>query len=95
MGRQSPAKILRSTKRITNFLRNKWKTDSPISIQPTQTQTKSHPMTLVEFIAIIENQKKERDEARAKEIEERKKDREKDLEKFKLMLGLPPEQNIK
>ena len=52
-------------------------------------------MTLVEFIAIIENQKKERDEARAKEIEERKKDREKDLEKFKLMLGLPPEQNIK
>ena len=41
MGEKSPAKVLRSTKRITNFLRNKWKTevtyDRPISKLPLET----------------------------------------------------------
>ena len=59
--------------------------------QPKLSSTKSQPITLSEITTIFENQKKERDDARAKEIEERKKEREKDFEEFKLKLGLPPD----
>ena len=38
MGQKSPAKVLRSAKRITKFLRNKWKTDIPDQLQPTHAQ---------------------------------------------------------
>ena len=116
MGHKSPAKVLRSTKRITNFLRNKWKTDKHISIQPTQTlaicqnttvphscpsptysQDQILPLDLETFKLILKQNDTERQIEREKLNIERKKEREKDIEQFKLELekvmldlALPP-----
>ena len=91
---KSPAKLLRSTKRITIFLRNKWKTDSsndshiqqvqittvPLSCHPTtNTRDQTLPLPLeVENFKLII---KQYDSERQKEREKLKIERRKEREK--------------
>ena len=99
---KSPAKILRSIKRMTYFIRNKWKTSKSSCLEPicsplqpflhlatkapiVQAQTSSsQPTTFIneDFMMILKKY-----EADNKiELEERKRQREKDLENFQLEL---------
>ena len=96
---KSPAKILRSIKRMTYFIRNKWKTSKSSCLEPicsplqpflhlatkapiVQAQTSSSQHTTFRnemILKIFEADNKI-------ELEERKRQREKDLENFQLEL---------
>ena len=99
---KSPAKILRSIKRITYFIRNKWKTISSLCLEPicshiqpflhqaaktpiAEAQTaSSQPKTFRNENLMMILKQYEADNKI--EHEERKRQREKDLESFQLEL---------
>ena len=86
---RSPAKILRSIKRITKFIERK-KTvlpDPPLAVPSPQ-------ISLAEFEALIKSEHKKIEDQRRLERsereEERRAERNEDLKRFQVLLGQPP-----
>ena len=95
MKHQSPAKLLRSVKRITKFIERK-KTPSPTNVQdtPPSAPLDIPKITLADFQSLLRSENKKRDDERRHERnvmeEERKLERAEDLRKLQVLLGLTP-----
>ena len=97
MKHKSPAKLLRSIKRITKFIERKKAdiftpaADTIISVP----LGKPFPqITLADFESLLKTENKKKEEERRIELtrveELRRLERAKDLRKLELLLGLPP-----
>ena len=94
---RSPAKILRSIKRITKFIERK-KTVLPnpsVDTSPaTPLAVPSPQITLAKFEALIKSEHKKIEDQRRLERsereEERRAERNEDLKRFQVLLGQPP-----
>ena len=90
MGKKSPAKILRSTKRMTYFLRKKLINVSKCLQNSTNEETPTFPpkkvdyLTKEHFLLIIKDFDKQRQKEREIEKVEREKERKEDFVKFEL-----------
>ena len=87
---KSPAKHLRSIKRITKFLENKFSKpvlSSPVTEQdfppPVPLTTPSPQITLEEFKSLLNRETERR-------LEQRRKERIEDMEKLQFLLSQPP-----
>ena len=90
MKHKSPAKLLRSIKRITKFLENKLSKpvlSSPVTeqdIPPTVPLTTPSPqITLEEFKSLLNRETERR-------LEQRRKERIEDMKKLQFLLSQPP-----
>ena len=90
MKHKSPAKLLRSIKRITKFLENKL--SKPVLSSPVTEQdiapavpltTPSPQITLEEFKSLLNRETERR-------LEQRRKERIEDMEKLQFLLSQPP-----
>eukprot|EP00092_Neocalanus_flemingeri_P104484 GFUD01133841.1.p1 GENE.GFUD01133841.1~~GFUD01133841.1.p1 ORF type:complete len:110 (+),score=23.92 GFUD01133841.1:112-441(+) len=96
MGKKSPAKIIRSAKRITYFLRNKWKANakqscllSPEPVHnslPLLENTTNH--TCKDLFDMIKKYEDQRQKDREVDKLEREKRREEELEKLKHKINI-------
>ena len=87
MKHKSPAKLLRSIKRITKFLENKLSKPVLSSPQdfppPVPLATPSPQITLEEFKSLLNRETERR-------LEQRRKERIEDMEKLQFLLSQPP-----
>ena len=97
MKHKSPAKLLRSVKRITKFIeRKKTVRQSPDNAHETPLSApKDIPkITLADFQSLLRIENKKREDQRRQERivmeEERRLERAEDLRKLQVLLGLPP-----
>ena len=97
MKHQSPAKLLRSVKRITKFIeRKKTPCPSPTNVKntPPSAPLDIPKITIADFQSLLRSENKKRDDERRHERnvmeEERKLERAEDLRKLQVLLGLPP-----
>ena len=97
MKHKSPAKLLRSVKRITKFIERKRAVPPP----PCSDTIPSAPLditlpqiTLAQFESLLKSENKKRGEERrlerATREEQRREERTEDLRKLQVLLGLPP-----
>ena len=97
MKHKSPAKLLRSIKRITKFIERKKADALPPAADTIILDPLGNPfpqITLAEFESLLKNENKKREEQRRIELtemeEQRRMERAEDLRKLELLLGLPP-----
>ena len=95
MKHKSPAKLLRSVKRITKFIERKRAVLPPPCSDtiPTAPLDITLPqMTLAQFESLLKNEKREEENRleRATREEQRREERTEDLRKLQELLGLPP-----
>ena len=86
---RSPAKLIRTIKRITKFLERKVSTavmPVPVTVQTTQ-------ITFQEFESLLriqnESMIEQRRQERLEDMEKRRQERLEDIKKLNLLLGLP------
>ena len=94
---RSPAKLLRSIKRITKYIERKTTVlpyPSVVTIPATPLAVPSPQITLAEFEALLKSENKKIEEQRRLERsereEERRAGRNEDLKRIQVLLGLPP-----
>ena len=94
---RSPAKILRSIKRITKYIERKNTVlphPSVAAFPPTPLAIPSPHITLAEFETLLKSENKKIEEQRRLERsereEERRAERNEDLKRLQVLLGLPP-----
>ena len=94
---RSPAKLLRSIKRITKFIERKntiLPNPSVETIPAPPLAVPSPQITLAEFEALLKSENKKIEEQRRLERsereEERRAERNEDLKRIQVLLGLPP-----
>ena len=93
MKHKSPAKLLRSIKRITKYIEQK----KALSPSPGTVSPLDNPLpkiTLADFQSMLRSENKKREDQRRHEItemeEERRLERDEDLRKLQILLVFPP-----
>ena len=93
MKHRSPAKLIRSIKRVTKFLERKVSTavlPVPVTVQDPP-QTTQITFQEFEYLLRIQNESmiQQRRQERLEDMEKRRQERLEDLKKLNLLLGLP------